>query len=162
MLRPRYNGRQPRVRRPAKILWTRSFMPSTEPWRLWEKTLLLTSKNMQLNFIDKLSMKKMIIIIITASIFLMSCDTLLHLSGTVIDSSNKLPVDSVCIYIGSQKGNRIYTDSLGQFDITQMTFGGFLGYPGVKISLEKKGYKPLKKKYANWNGKPVVIHLSKE
>lgn len=58
---------------------------------------------MQLNFIDKLSMKKMIIIIITASIFLMSCDTLLHLSGTVIDSSNKLPVDSVCIYIGSQK-----------------------------------------------------------
>ena len=43
-----------------------------------------------------------------------------------------------------------------------MTFGGFLGYPGVKISLEKKRYKPLKKKYANWNEKPVVIHLSKE
>ncbi len=92
----------------------------------------------------------------------MSCDTLLHLSGTVVDSSNKLPVDSVCIYIGNRKGNCIYTDSLGQFDITQMTVGGFLGYPGVKISLEKKGYKSLKKKYANWNAKPVVIHLSKE
>lgn len=91
-----------------------------------------------------------------------SCDTFLHLSGTVVDSVNKLPVDSVRIYVGKQKENCIYTDSLGRFNINQMAVGGFFGYPGIKISLEKKGYKALKQRYTNWNERPVVINLSKE
>ncbi len=103
-----------------------------------------------------------LIVIVLASILCASCDTFLHLSGAVVDSVNKLPVDSVRIYIGNQKENCIYTNSLGWFNISQMTVGGFLGYPGIKISLEKEGYKALKKKYKNWNEKPVVINLSKE
>ena len=91
-----------------------------------------------------------LIVIVLASILCASCDTFLHLSGAVVDSVNKLPVDSVRIYI------------VGWFNISQMTVGGFLGYPGIKISLEKEGYKALKKKYKNWNEKPVVINLSKE
>lgn len=106
-------------------------------------------------------MKKLIVIVLS-SILCASCDTFLHLSGTVVDSVNKLPVDSVRIYIGNQKENSIYTDSLGQFNISKMAVGGFFGYPGIKISLEKKGYKALKKKYANWNERPVVINLTKE
>lgn len=106
-------------------------------------------------------MKKMIAIVL-ASILCTSCDTFLHLSGMVVDSVNKLPVDSVRIYIGNQKEDCIYTDSLGRFNISQMAVGGFFGYPGIKISLEKKGYKALKKKYANWNERPVIINLSKE
>ncbi len=105
---------------------------------------------------------KKLIAIVLASILCTSCDTFLHLSGTVVDSVNKLPVDSVRIYIGNQKENCIFTDSLGWFNISQMTAGGFFGYPGIKISLEKEGYKALKKKYKNWNEKPVVINLSKE
>ena len=106
-------------------------------------------------------MKKMIAIVLT-SIMCTSCDTFLYLSGTVVDSANKLPIDSVRIYVGKQKENWAYTDSLGRFKISQMAVGGFFGYPGINISLEKKGYKTLKKKYANWNEKPVVINLSKE
>ena len=103
-------------------------------------------------------MRKLIVIVL-ASILCTSCDTFLNLS---VDSANKLPIDSVCIYVGKQKENCIYTDSLGRFKISQMAVGGFFGYPGINISLEKKGYKNLKKKYANWNEKPVVINMSKE
>ncbi len=106
-------------------------------------------------------MKKLIAIVF-ASILCASCDTFLYLSGTVVDSANNSPGDSVRIYIGNQKENCIYTDSWGRFNISQMAVGGFFGYPGIKISLEKKGYKALKKKYANWNERPVVINLSKE
>ena len=105
-------------------------------------------------------MRKLIVIVL-ASILCTSCDTFLHLSGTVVDSASKLPIDSVRIYVGKQKWNWAYTDSLGRFDISQMV-GGFFGYPRIKISLEKKGYKALKEKYANWNEKPVVINLSRE
>lgn len=103
-----------------------------------------------------------LIVIVLVSILCTSCDTFLHLSGTVVDSTSKLPVDSVRIYIGNQKENCIYTDSLGRFNISQMAVGGFFGYPGIKISLEKKGYKALKKKYENWNERLVVINLSRE
>jgi hypothetical protein len=90
-------------------------------------------------------MKRNLLMMVAASIFLTSCDTVLHLSGTVINASDAPPVDSVRIYIGHQREECLYTDSLGRFEITQMTAGGFLGFPGLKISLEKEGYKPLKK-----------------
>lgn len=86
--------------------------------------------------VDKRNMK--LIPIVFASILCTSCDTFLYLSGTVVDSANKLPVDSVRIYIGNQRENWIYTDSLGRFNINQMAVGGFFGYPGIKMSLEKK------------------------
>lgn len=41
----------------------------------------------------------------------------------------------------------IYTDSLGKFNITGVTVGGWFGYPGMSISFIKNGYKKVTKRY---------------
>lgn len=87
----------------------------------------------------------------------------MHLTGTVVDASNEMPIDSVCISLGAEKGWYLYTDSLGQFNIDEMAIGGFLGVvPGTHIKLEKAGYKSRKKSYPNWKEKNVVIRLRRE
>lgn len=109
-----------------------------------------------------LNMKKLIFAIVSF-IFFTSCDTFLHLTGTVVDASNEMPIDSVCISLGAEKGWYLYTDSLGQFNIDEMAIGGFLGVvPGTHIKLEKAGYKSRKKSYPNWKEKNVVIRLRRE
>jgi len=40
----------------------------------------------------------------------------------------------------------IYTDSLGKFNITGVTVGGWFGYPGMSVSFIKNGYKKVTKK----------------
>lgn len=106
-------------------------------------------------------MKKFIFIIVI-SLFCTSCDTIHHLSGTVVDSSEEMPLDSVRISISGLKEFYFYTDSIGQFNINHMAIGGFLGFPKMNISFEKDGYKSLKNKYPSYSEKPVIIHLSKE
>lgn len=106
-----------------------------------------------------MNMKK-IFFAIVSFIFFTSCDTYLHLTGTVVDASNEMPIDSVCVSLRAEKGWYLYTDSLGQFNIDVMSFGGFLGVaPRTHIKLEKEGYRSRKKSYPHWKEKPVVIRL---
>ena len=55
----------------------------------------------------------------------------------------------------------IYTDSLGKFNITGVTVGGWFGYPGMSVSFIKNGYKKVTKRYKNWNDVPITIVLEK-
>ena len=58
------------------------------------------------------------------------------------------------------RNRAIYTDSLGNFEITSMT-GGIFGCPKISLSLEKEGYNKVKKKYKCCTGN-VVIALERQ
>ena len=63
------------------------------------------------------------IAVITFAIFV-SCDCLQHVQGTVIDSGTRQPIKEVIIK--KDTGLVIYTDSVGNFDITTMTGGSLM------------------------------------
>ncbi|MDR1846537.1 MAG: carboxypeptidase-like regulatory domain-containing protein [Bacteroidales bacterium] len=73
-----------------------------------------------------------------------SCDCLIRVQGTVIDMETKLPIDKVSISV-IKKTHIIYTDSLGNFELTSMS-GGLFGCPNIVVSFEKEGYKKVSKK----------------
>ena len=88
-----------------------------------------------------------------------SCDCLQHIQGVVVDSETRLPINKVMAKEDS-RNRAIYTDSLGNFEITSMT-GGILGCPKISLSLEKEGYDKVKKKYKCCTGN-VVIALERQ
>jgi hypothetical protein len=92
------------------------------------------------------------IAVITFAIFV-SCDCLQHVQGTVIDSGTRQPIKEVIIK--KDTGLVIYTDSVGNFDITTMT-GGLLGCPKISLSFEKEGYFKTSKKYSKHPVKYVL------
>ena len=77
-----------------------------------------------------------------------SCDCLQHIQGVVVDSETRLPINKVMVKRVMEKedsrNRAIYTDSLGNFEITSMT-GGIFGCAKISLSLEKEGYNKVKK-----------------
>ena len=124
-------------------------------YEIWNDTLFLKDKNMK--FL-KVTILAFIVVAFT------SCDCLQHIQGVVVDSETRLPINKVMVEIVMAKEhsrNRpIYTDSLGNFEITSMT-GGILGCPKISLSLEKEGYNKVKKKYKCCTGN-VVIALKRQ
>ena len=93
-----------------------------------------------------------------------SCDCLQHIQGVVVDSETRLPINKVMVKrVMAKEDSRnraIYTDSLGNFEITSMT-GGIFGCPKISLSLEKEGYNKVKKNY-KWCTGNVVIALERQ
>ena len=105
-------------------------------------------------------MKKITIGLLAFGLITSSCDCGQHIEGIVIDQDTQQPIDSVII-IRNKMDQYIYTDSLGKFNITGVTVGGWFGYPGMSVSFIKNGYKKVTKRYKNWNDVPITIILEK-
>jgi hypothetical protein len=101
---------------------------------------------------------KVSILIFSFAIFT-SCDCLQHVQGVVIDYETQLPIDNVKIMKDTE--GIIYTDSLGNFDITTMT-GGLFGCPKISLSFEKEGYDKVAKKYKSCCTDNIVVVLKKQ
>jgi len=100
------------------------------------------------------------ILIFIFAIFI-SCDCLQHVQGVVIDSDTQLPIDSVKIIRDTGRIFHIYTDSIGNFEITTMT-GGLFGCPKIKLSFEKEGYNKTTKKYKSCCTDNAIVVLEKQ
>ena len=87
-----------------------------------------------------------------------SCDCLQHVQGVVVDSETQSPIDKVMIT--KDISGIIYTDSLGNFEVTSMTSGLF-GCPKVSLSFEKEGYNKTNKTYKSCCTDNAVVVLEK-
>lgn len=98
------------------------------------------------------------ILAITLTSFLIACDCMQHVSGTVVDKETGQPIDSV--YIDKRtKGNSTYTDNKGSFTIVAIT-GGFCLCNPVKVVATKIGYEETTLKIKN--GGKDTIYLSRK
>lgn len=80
----------------------------------------------------------LLIIISLGFLFLSSCEGYQCAVGTVYDSSNNEPLDSViCI---SNSGDELLTDSTGSFDLCGPFGGCARECPEVEINFTKDGY----------------------
>lgn len=74
------------------------------------------------------------------SVFLLySCDCIQDASGTVLDSSTKLPIDSAYVQNAIKNYDNAYTNDSGGFEIRSIS-GGPFGCPPMTVSIAKKGY----------------------
>ncbi|MDL2257413.1 hypothetical protein LJC06_04330 [Bacteroidales bacterium OttesenSCG-928-I14] len=87
-----------------------------------------------------------------------SCDCIQHVQGTVIDYETQLPIEDVAVI--KFIDGIIYTDSLGNFDVTAMT-GGLFGCPKLSLSFEKEGYNTATKKYKSCCTDNTVVTLKR-
>ncbi|HXB42045.1 MAG TPA: carboxypeptidase-like regulatory domain-containing protein [Bacteroidia bacterium] len=78
-------------------------------------------------------------ILIMLPVFFASCDCMQVVSGTIIDTDTKKPLDSVLVYKQTKSYNNFYTDTSGKFHIESIS-GGLFGCPGMTIVVEKAGY----------------------
>jgi len=99
--------------------------------------------------------KTSILLVFISAVFT-SCDCLQHVQGVVIDSETQLPIDSVMVIRDAKR--IIYTDSLGNFEITSMT-GGLFGCPKIVLFFEKEGYNKATKKYKSCCTDNAVVIL---
>jgi hypothetical protein len=92
-----------------------------------------------------MKIKKYFLVSITATFMtlFMACEGYQCAVGTIYDSSNNLPLDSVlCV---SNGGDEILTDSTGSFDLCG-PFGGCMpDCPEVEVEFSKEGYVSQKK-----------------
>ena len=84
-----------------------------------------------------------------------SCDCRQNVSGKVLDSETKKPIDSVYVHkINKDYGK--YTSENGIFEINA-TSGGLFGCPAMKIVLTKKGYEQKIEEIENSKSKTIFL-----
>lgn len=88
-----------------------------------------------------------------------SCDCLQNVSGIVLDSETKKPIDSVFVKKIS-RDNGEYTDKNGYFEL-MYTDGGLFKCPPMKIIINKKGYKQKVEEIENSESKIILIERIK-
>jgi hypothetical protein len=69
---------------------------------------------------------------------LTSCDCIIEISGTIVDSETRLPLNIVQVYNGFNKSVS-YTDTSGTFYYHDMS-GACTGCPPVKFVMKKDGF----------------------
>ena len=115
-------------------------------------------------------MKKLLCFVFLIPCLLMSCDTLMHIKGTVVDKQTRLPLDSVRIlYAIDWNDDSIfaYTDSLGQFKFGRKEvlltphFVTYLIGPRLHFLVLRDGYKSSLKKRYGYSNRPVTIRLER-
>ena len=98
------------------------------------------------------------IIILIIGISTVACDCHQNVSGKVLDSNTKKPLDSVYVHkITKDYGE--YTSEKGIFELSA-TSGGLFGCPPMKIILNKKGYEQKAEEIENSGNK--IIYLTKK
>jgi hypothetical protein len=83
---------------------------------------------------------RQLIIILLGLIFLTSCDCYQKVSGTVIDSETSKPITGVKVYNKNEEWSKTTTDTLGQFELSNVS-GGLGGCPPMTIIIENVAYK---------------------
>lgn len=84
---------------------------------------------------------KTIFKILFVALFLQSCDCNQVVSGTIADERG-LPIYNATIYNKNKTWNKIQSDSLGEFELHNVS-GGFFRCPPMRIVIEKPGYKTI-------------------
>ena len=104
-------------------------------------------------------MKFLKLIFILISMIVLSCDCMQNVSGTILDSETKKPIDSVFVKKIS-RDNGEYTDKNGYFEL-MYTDGGLFKCPPMKIIINKKGYKQKVEEIENSESKIILIERIK-
>jgi hypothetical protein len=95
------------------------------------------------------------IIILIIGISTVACDCHQNVSGKVLDSNTKKPLDSVYVHkITKDYGE--YTSENGMFELSA-TSGGLFGCPPMKIILNKKGYEQKVEEIENSGNKTILL-----
>ena len=104
-------------------------------------------------------MKKTFCISLLFGLFV-SCESIYHVQGVILDADTKKTMDSVIISCDNSIWH--YTDSTGYFSFTGM--GGYIWFRNNRIPLlfEKAGYKSVFRRLHRNDGKPVVIFMEKD
>jgi hypothetical protein len=76
---------------------------------------------------------------LSAACILHACDCNQDVSGTVLDSSTKQPIEGAYVQNAGKNHDHNYTDNKGNFEINSIS-GGFRGCPAMTVSLTKEGY----------------------
>lgn len=84
-----------------------------------------------------------------------SCDCMQNVSGIILDSETKKPIDSVFVKKISRSSGE-YTDSNGYFEL-RYTDGGLFSCPPMKIIINKKGYKQKVEELSNNSSKIILL-----
>ena len=116
-------------------------------------------------------MKQLKYLLLFIPSLLVSCDSLTHVEGIVLDYQTHKPLERVFILYGfDYYGDPIYvfTDSAGHFEcggkalsLTPAFLSSITG-PRFPILAKKTGYKGFRKNYNGFREKPVTILLKKE
>ena len=104
-------------------------------------------------------MKFIKLIFILISMIVLSCDCMQNVSGTILDSETKEPIDGVFVKKIS-RSNGEYTDSNGNFEL-MYTDGGLFKCPPMKIIINKKGYNQKIEEIENSESKIILIERIK-
>tara|TARA_R110002049_G_scaffold286226_1_gene467890 strand:+ start:4580 stop:4903 length:324 start_codon:yes stop_codon:yes gene_type:complete len=95
------------------------------------------------------------IAILIFGITLVSCDCHQNVSGKVLDSQTKEPIDSVYVHkINKDYGK--FTSENGAFEL-DATSGGLFGCPPMKIVLNKNGYEQKVEEIENSENKTIFL-----
>jgi|21_taG_2_1085346.scaffolds.fasta_scaffold34811_2 hypothetical protein len=95
------------------------------------------------------------ILLLILGIILIACDCHQNVSGKVLDSDSKTPLDSVYVHKISRDYGK-YTTENGTFEL-DATSGGLFGCPPMKIILNKKGYKQKVEEIENSGNKTIYL-----
>ena len=95
------------------------------------------------------------IILLIIGVTIISCDCHQNVSGKVLDSDSKKPLDSVYVHKISREYGK-YTSENGTFEL-DATSGGLFGCPPMKIVLNKKGYEQKEEEIENSGNKTIFL-----
>ncbi len=85
-------------------------------------------------------MKKILLILVILSVFLIGCEGLKKMSGIVVSETTGAPLQYVEINVLNNIGDSTKTDSLGVFTIKTGLTGMMFGGPKFKFEVRKDGY----------------------
>lgn len=95
------------------------------------------------------------ILILIIGITTIACDCHQNVSGKVLDSATKKPLDSVYVHkITKDYGE--YTSENGIFELSAVS-GGLFGCPPMKIILQKEGYEQIEEEIDNSENKTILL-----
>jgi hypothetical protein len=103
----------------------------------------------------KINKMKKLIYIFIALTFLVSCDCVQRVRGTITDSVTKEPIENVDIYKKNQTWNKTETDEKGFFKLSAISGG--LTCPPMTIVIEHKDYETLETKIEAGGQKDILL-----
>ena len=86
------------------------------------------------------------------SLMLLSCEGFRVAEGVVVDANNLNPLDSVIVKVITAKNKIEYTDSLGQYNVSNRIAGCVFGCKDIIVEFSKPGFKTLELKNDACNG----------
>lgn len=105
-------------------------------------------------------MRKLITIIF-GLLFFTSCDCYQAVTGTVIDSETRNPIEGISVYNKTKPKYKTQTDLEGKFELSSIS-GGLFGCPPMTIIVEHSDYKTQETEIPAGGQKEITLSRSKE